>query len=187
LNELTVLLQAWSNGDRSAIDSLTPLVYEELHRAARRYMAREKPGHILQATGLVNETYVRLVKLKKIDFKDRGHFYAVCARIMRHVLTDHARSKTGEGGTFPSAEITLREHAAENCEIDLLILDQALNRLASLDQRQSQVVQLRYFVGLTIAEIAELLQVSERTVKNDWLLAKLWLLRELGGGNPDGE
>jgi RNA polymerase sigma-70 factor (ECF subfamily) len=180
-DDLTLLLRAWSNGDRRAMDSLTPLVYQELHRAARRYMAREKPGHILQATGLVNETYLRLATIKKIDWQDRGHFYAVCARLMRHILTDHARSRPRIGGE-EIQPVPLQEPAAIQDRIDFVYLDEALSRLAAIDKRQSQVVQLRFFVGLTVNEIAEVLEISERTVKNDWMLAKLWLLRELSRG-----
>jgi RNA polymerase sigma-70 factor, ECF subfamily len=186
-NEITDLLHAWSNGDRSAMEALVPLVYEELHRAARRYMARENPGHTLQATSLINETYLRLARLEKIDWQDRGHFFAICARLMRRILTDHARSRPHIGGariqtlSLEEAELPLRRG------LDFSALDDALNALAAIDERQSQVVQLRFFVGLSIKETAEVLRVSERTVKQDWLFAKLWLLRELNRGKSHGK
>lgn len=185
-NEITRLLHAWSSGDHSAMDSLVPLVYEELHRAAHRYMARENPGHTLQTTALINETYLRLARLEKIDWQNRGHFFAICARLMRRILTDYARSRPHLSGeriqtlSFEDAEF-LTAHRG----LDFSALDDALNALSAIDDRQSQVVQLRFFVGLSIKETAKVLNVSERTVKQDWQFAKLWLLRELTAGQAE--
>jgi RNA polymerase sigma factor (TIGR02999 family) len=187
-SEITTLLRAWSGGDRNAMETLVPLVYHELHRAARRYMARENPGHTLQTTGLVNETYLRLSKLEGVDWQSRGHFFAICARLMRHILTDYARARPHLKGGQRAQSLPLEEAAplALTPSLDFVALDEALNRLAAIDERQSQVVQLRFFVGLSVKETAEVLKVSERTVKQDWMFAKLWLLRELGRSRNDG-
>jgi RNA polymerase sigma-70 factor, ECF subfamily len=187
-NDVTLLLRAWSRGDRSAIEALVPLVYKELHRAAYRYLARENPNHTLQATGLINETYLRLAKMEGFDWQNRGHFYAVCARLMRRILTDHARARPHlQDGQKPRF-VPLQEAGflASDPPIDFVALDEALNSLALIDERQCQVVQLRYFMGLSVKETAEVLGVSERTIKQDWTLAKLWLLRELKRGGHNG-
>jgi RNA polymerase sigma factor (TIGR02999 family) len=178
--DITTLLRAWSHGDNDAMEALMPLVYAELHRTAQRYMARENCAHTLQTTGLINETYLRLCKLEGVDWQSRGHFYAICARMMRRILTDYARSRPrAEGGRQPRY-IPLDEAEPElPMEMDFVALDDALNALAAIDERQSQVVQLRFFVGLSVKEAADVLGVSERTVKQDWTFAKLWLLREL--------
>jgi len=182
-NEITYLLRAWSNGDRSAMEALVPLVYEELHRAARRYMAGENPGHTLQATSLLNETYLRLARLEKIDWQNRGHFFAICARLMRRILTDYARSRPhANGEKIRYIPLEEAEFLPLRPSVDFSALDDALNSLAAIDERQSQVVQLRFFVGLSVKETADVLKVSERTVKQDWKFAKLWLLRELSRG-----
>jgi RNA polymerase sigma factor (TIGR02999 family) len=186
---ITCLLRAWTNGDHNAREALTPLVYKELYRTARRYMARENPGHTLQTTGLIGETYLRLSKLEGIDWQNRGHFYAICARIMRRILTDYARARPHlEGGLAPQyLPLDEAEALAGEPNVDLVALDDALNALSAIDERQSQVVQLRFFVGLSVKETAEVLGVSERTVKQDWLFAKLWLLRELSKSQSDGK
>jgi RNA polymerase sigma-70 factor, ECF subfamily len=178
---ITLLLRAWSEGDAEALQRLTPLVYQELHRTARRYMAREKAGHILQSTALVNETYLQLAKLGGMNFQDRAHFFAICARLMRRILTDHARSHLSLKAGGGALHVPLDEAAAGSLDpkLDLLALDDALNHLAAIDERQSQVVQMRFFLGLSVKETADILNVSERTVKADWTHAKLWLLREL--------
>jgi RNA polymerase sigma factor (TIGR02999 family) len=188
-NEITHLLRAWSNGDRNAMEALVPLVYEELHRAARRYMAGENPGHTLQSTTLINETYLRLARLEKIDWQNRGHFFAICARLMRRILTDHARSRPRVQGGEKAQYVALEEAEVPPMHrgLDFSALDDALNALAAIDERQSQVVQLRFFVGLSVKETAEVLKVSERTVKQDWQFAKLWLLRELTAGQAEKE
>jgi RNA polymerase sigma-70 factor, ECF subfamily len=187
-NDVTLLLRAWSNGDQNAIEALLPLVYKELHRAAYRYLARENPNHTLQATGLINETYLRLAKMEGFEWQNRGHFYAVCARLMRHILTDYARARPHVGDGEKARFVPLQEAGfpAPDQSVDFIALDEALNRLAEIDERQCQVVQLRYFVGLSVKEAAEVLGVSERTIKQDWTLAKLWLLRELERGGRSG-
>jgi RNA polymerase sigma-70 factor (ECF subfamily) len=177
---ITTLLHAWSRGDSEAMDALVPLVHTELYRTAQRYMARENREHILQTTGLINETYVRLCKLEGVEWQNRGHFFAVCARMMRRILTDYARSRPRVEGGRPPRYIPLDEAEPElPIDMDFVALDDALNALAAIDERQSQVVQLRFFVGLSVKEAADVLGVSERTVKQDWTFAKLWLLREL--------
>lgn len=182
---ITLLLRAWSTGDEQALNRLTPLVYRDLYRTAQRYMAAEKPGHILQNTALVNETYLQLARLGEIDWQDRGHFFAMCARVMRHVLAQYARDRLSLKGGGGAQLLPLDESLValpDPCP-DLVALDDALGRLAALDERKSQVVELRVFVGLSVEEIANLLKISEGTVKRDWRLAKAWLLRELNDGN----
>ena len=181
-HEVTQLLRAWSDGDSRALEKVTPLVYEELHRAANRHMAREQPAHLLQTTALINEVYLRLVDLREVSWQDRAHFLAICARLMRRILTDAARSrrylKRGGGAQQISLDETLAV-SREPCA-DLVALDDALKGLAVVDQRKSQVVELRFFGGLSLEETAEVLKVSRQTVLRDWGLAKVWLLRELG-------
>ncbi len=181
--EITQLLQAWSSGDEGALEKLTPLVYEELHRAAQRCMAHESPGHTLQTTALINEVYVRLVDVREVSWQNRAHFFALCAKLMRRILTDFARSRRylrcGGGAQHVSLDDALV--VSQEPRADLLDLDHALDRLAVLDQRKSQVVELRFFGGLSVEETAEVLKVSQETVWRDWRLAKDWLLRELGG------
>ena len=184
--EITTLLKAWSEGDRSALDRLTPLVYDELRYLAHRYMRRERGGHTLQTTGLVNEAFVRLVDVKGIALKDRAHFLAFAARIMRRVLVEAARARTSikrggdlvredhSGGVDLDALSHSRNRAAELCR-----LDDALEALASLDPRRAQVIELRFFGGLTVEETADVLKVSRQTVLRDWQLARAWLCREL--------
>ena len=182
-HEVTQLLKAWSGGDQEALEKLTPLVYAELRRAAHRYMAQERPGHTLQTTALVNEVYLRLVDVRRVSWQDRAHFLAVCARLMRRVLTDFARSRgyLKRGGDSPrvaldEALLVSREPAA-----DLIALDDGLKALAAFDPRKSQVVELRFFGGLSVEETAEVLKVSSETVKRDWRLARVWLLEEMNG------
>jgi RNA polymerase sigma factor (TIGR02999 family) len=186
-NDLTKLLRAWSAGDQRALNGLTPIVYDELRRLAHRYMKRERPGHTLQTTALVNEAYMRLVDYKRMQWQDRAHFFAVSAQVMRRILVDHARSlniKRGRG----VQHLTLDEVAvvAGDRTSDLLALDEALNELARLDPRKVQIVEMRFFGGLSAEETAEVLKVSPATVRRDWSIAKLWLYRELGGGDADG-
>jgi RNA polymerase sigma-70 factor, ECF subfamily len=183
VNEITQLLRAWSGGDQAALEKLTPLVYEELHRAAHRYMAQERPGHMLQTTALVNEVYVRLVDIRKVTWQDRAHFLAVCARLMRRVLTDFARSRgyLKRGGDSPPVALDEALIVSREPPVDLVALDDGLNALAAIDLRKSQVVELRFFGGLSVDETAEVLKVSPKTVDRDWKLARLWLLREMNG------
>lgn len=183
-HEVTQLLRAWSSGDAQALDKLTPLVYEELHRRARYYVARENPGHTIETTALINEVYLRLVDVRGVSWQDRAHFLAVCARMMRRILTDFARSRNYQKRGGAAAEVTFDEQlvVSKSPSPDLVKLDDALTGLASFDQRKCQVVELRFFGGLSVQETAEVLKVSEETVKRDWRLAKLWLLREMSGG-----
>ena len=185
--EITRLLKAWGRGDSAALDRLTPLVYEQLHRMARRYMRNERPGHTLQATALVNEAFLRLVDTRDLDWTDRAHFYAVCARVMRRILVDGARSRASikRGGQADRAEYTtainLDDLPTPGAEISAQVcaLDEALNTLAQIDPRRAQVVELRFFGGLTVEETGQVLQVSPQTVMRDWRLARAWLAREL--------
>jgi RNA polymerase sigma-70 factor (ECF subfamily) len=180
-NEVTRLLQAWRAGDDRALEQLMPLVYDELHRLARRYMAAEQSGHTLQTTALVHEVYLRLVDAKNVDWQNRVHFYAICARLMRRILVDFARSRNYQKRGPHFAHIQLEEAATVSAVVgsELLAVDEALKQLAAVDTRKSEVVELRFFGGLTVEEIAVALQVSPETVMRDWKLAKAWLLREL--------
>jgi RNA polymerase sigma factor (TIGR02999 family) len=187
-HEITRLLQAWSGGDAQALDRLTPLVYNELHRTAQRYMARERADHTLQATALIDEVYVRLVDCDRVTWLDRKHFFAVCARLMRRILTDFARSRHYQKRGAGAQKITFDESlyiGGEPAE-ELVILDDALRGLAMVDKRKSDVVELRFFGGLSVKEAAAVLNVSDETVKRDWRLAKLWLLREMSAERRDG-
>jgi len=187
-HELTQLLQAWSGGDERALEKLTPLVFEELRRIAHSYMAREGSGHTLQTTALVNEVYIRLAEAKELDWQNRSHFFAVCAKLMRRILVDFARSRRSLKRGGGAAEIPFDEAfiALGAPSSDLLSLDEALNRLAEFDPRKSQVVELRFFGGLNVEETAEVLKVSPETVLRDWRLAKAWLFRALTGESRDG-
>jgi RNA polymerase sigma factor (TIGR02999 family) len=180
-HDVTLLLQAWGGGDKKALDRLTPLVYRELRRIASRMMAAERPNHTLQATALVNEAYVRLVDTQQVSWQDRAHFFALCARAMREILIDHARSRGSakRGGGEVAIELDEGLAAAPSPEANLLELDDALKRLAEIDARKSQVVELRFFGGLNLEETAEALKVSTKTVQRDWDLARGWLYREL--------
>jgi RNA polymerase sigma-70 factor (ECF subfamily) len=186
--QITELLVAWGDGDRVALEKLTPLVYNELHRLAHLYMGRERPDHTLQTSALVNEAYIRLIDWKQVRWQNRAHFFAVSAQLMRRILVDFARSrdyaKRG-GGVRP---VSLEEAAVVAGErgTDLVALDEALTALTALDERQSRVVELRFFGGLTLEEIAEVLQVSVGTVRRDWSLARAWLHRELSRPRPGG-
>lgn len=187
-HQITGLLRSWSNGDEQALERLTPLVYDELHRTAERYMGREHPGHTLQATALINEVYLRLVDLTDIEWRDRAHFFALCAGMMRRILIDFARSRKYQKRGGDAQRITFDESlvVSQDPPASFVALDDALNSLAGVDQRKSQVVELRFFGGLSVEETAEVLKVSGETVKRDWRLAKLWLLRELSAEKGDG-
>jgi|SRR5215813_2944490 len=179
--EITQLLLAWSCGDESALTKLAPLVYEELHRLAHHYMSQERVGHTLQTTALVNEAYVRLIDWKNLRWQNRAHFFAVSAQLMRHILVDFARARNYDkrGGGARRVELDDVAVTADDKSTDLLALDEALKALAKLDERQSRVVELRFFGGLTNDEVAEVLKVSEPTVRRDWSLARAWLYRNL--------
>ena len=186
-HEITRLLRAWSTGDREALGKLTPLIHEELHRAAHHYMIREKPGHTLQTTALVNEAYVRLMDGSGTDWRDRAHFFDVCAQLMRHILTDYARSRQSakRGGAAPHVSLDGAAVVSSEPTEDLLAIDNALKKLAEFDPRKSQIVELRFFGGLDMEETAEVLKVSTATVSRDWKLAKTWLLQELNPQQRD--
>jgi len=175
--EITQLLRDWRNGDASALDRLIPLVYDELRRAAKRQMALQSPGHTLQTTAVINEVYLRLVDSPDIEWQDRAHFVSFCAAVMRNILVDHFRRRRRQS-PLDEAEAEPQEQ-----DISLLRLDDALNDLAKLDPRASQVVNLKFFGGLTMEEIAEALNVSLPTVNRDWRRAKRWLKAELEGGS----
>ena len=182
-SEVTQLLLAWSDGDDAALEKLIPLVYDELRRLARRYMVRERSGHTLQTTALVNEAYLRLVDLKEVQWQNRAHFFAVSAKLMRHILVDFARSRgyKKRGGGAPQIPIDQALEVSVDEPEDLIRLDDALNSLAQFDERKSRVVELRFFGGLSVEETAHVLKVSPDTVMRDWKMAKVWLLRELSG------
>jgi RNA polymerase sigma-70 factor (ECF subfamily) len=187
VHEITDLLVAWNDGDQVAMEKLTPLVYQELHRLAQGYLRGERAGHTLQTTALVHEAYLRLVDTSRMRWQNRAHFFAVSAQLMRHILVDFARAhrtfKRGGDAQHVSLDEALTVAAGHNAE--LVALDDALKDLARLDERQSKVVELRFFGGLTEAEIAEVLRISPRTVSSDWNLARSWLLRELSRRERD--
>jgi RNA polymerase sigma factor (TIGR02999 family) len=188
--DISTLLRAWSDGDRNALERLTPIVYDELHRLARRYMRRERPGQTLQTTALVNEAYMRLVDYSRMQWQDRAHFFAVSSQLMRRILVDRARRRNlKRGGGAP--HVSLDEVAVvggwdADSGGNLAALDDALNALALLDPRKVQVVEMRFFGGLTLEETAEVLKVSPVTVRRDLRTAKAWLFRELTGVTDDG-
>jgi RNA polymerase sigma factor (TIGR02999 family) len=181
----TGLLLKWGQGDATALNQLIPLVQKELRHIAQRCMAGERAGHSLQATALVNEAYLRLINATQVQWQDRAHFLAVAARVMRRILVDHARSRHYQKRGGDAARVTFDEAllVADEPSQDLVALDVALSALAEVDLRKSQVVEMRFFAGLTLEETAEALQVSRDTVKRDWKIAKLWLLRELRGAS----
>jgi RNA polymerase sigma-70 factor (ECF subfamily) len=183
-NQITQLLQSWNQGDQSAIEKLVPLVYDELHRLAQRYMSDERPGHTLQPTALVNEAYLRLVDSAHADWESRAHFFAVCAQVMRRVLVDWARSRQAlkRGGDVCVLDLDEALATTKQPGTNLVALDDALNTLAAVDPRKAQVVELRFFGGLNVKEVADILKVSPETVQRDWKLAKSWLRRELSRG-----
>jgi RNA polymerase sigma factor (TIGR02999 family) len=185
--EITQLLLAWGRGEQAALDQLTPLVYDELRRLAHRYMRREQPGHTLQTSALVNEVYLRLVDSSHVRWQNRVHFFAVSAQLMRRILVDFARSRHNlkRGGNVQRVSLNEALLVSHESSTDLVALDDALKALAALDARQSQVVELRFFGGLSVEETAEVLQVSEGTVRRDWSLAKAWLHRELNKEEDD--
>jgi RNA polymerase sigma factor (TIGR02999 family) len=180
---VTALLRAWGDGDDGALEQLTPLVEAELRRLARGYMGRERRGHTLQATALVNEAFLRLTDTRRIRWQDRAHFLGISARLMRRVLVDHARARGYRKRGGGAQRVTLSEGLATSPEpaLDIVALDRALEALAAVDARKSRTIELRFFGGLSVEETAEVLHVSPDTVKRDWRLAKLWLLRELEG------
>ena len=186
-DDVSAILRAWSDGDQQALDRLTPIVYDELRRLARRYMRRERPGHSLQTSALVNEAYMRLVDYKRMQWQNRAHFFAVSAQLMRRILVDHARRRNlKRGGGVPHVSLDDAATVTDDAATDLVALDDAMNTLARLDPRKVRVVEMRFFGGLSVEETAEVLKVSPITVMRDWSSAKAWLYRELTGGTDDG-
>lgn len=178
---LTNLLAAWSDGDEIALEQLTPIVYQELHRIAHNYMRKENGGHDLQTTALVNEAYLRLVGQRQIQWQNRSHFFAIASTIMRRILVDYARSNLYQkrGGGAVHVSLSQAEFISPEKHLDVVALDEALQSLAKIDERRSRVVELRFFAGLDVRETADILKVSVDTVMRDWNLAKAWLKREL--------
>ena len=179
--EVTQLLVDWGNGDKAALDRLTPLVHEELHRLAHRHMRLERPNHTLQTTALVNEAYVRLVDQRNLHWKNRAHFFSIASRLMRRILVDLARAHYGpkRGGGVPQVSLDEAAILSQERAGELVALDEALTRLAKMDERKSKVVELRFFGGMSVEETAEALGVSPITIKRDWSTAKAWLYREI--------
>jgi RNA polymerase sigma factor (TIGR02999 family) len=186
-HDVTRLLRAWANGTQSALEALTPLVYAELRRLAASYLRSEAPGHTLQPTALVHEAFLRLVGRNAPDCQNRSQFYGVAAHLMRQILIDHARGRQAMKRGGPVAHYSLEEDLVVSPErdTDLVALDEALERLAAVDPRKSQVVELRFFGGLSVEETAEVLKVSEKTVRREWQFAKAWLLHELSAEKGD--
>jgi RNA polymerase sigma-70 factor (ECF subfamily) len=187
-HEVTQLLKAWTTGDEQALEKLTPLVYEQLRRVAQRHMAGQRPGHVLQTTALVNEVYLQLLDCGQMNWQDRAHFFAMSAQLMRRILIDFARSRGSQkrGGDVLHVSLDEAPSVCKEPDPNLLALDDALKALATVDERKSKVVELRFFGGLSVEETAAVLKVSPETVMRDWRLAKLWLLRELSEGNGRG-
>lgn len=188
-NEISQLLRAWSDGDQAALEQLTPIVYAELHRLARHYLGREGGRQSIQATELVNEAYLRLVDCKDVRWQNRAHFFALAARMMRRILVDFARTRgrAKRGGEFERVSLDQAAELTVEPPADLVALDEALDSLAALDLRKAQVVELRFFGGLTVDETAEALKVSPETVMREWSLARAWLLRALSLDQASGE
>jgi RNA polymerase sigma-70 factor, ECF subfamily len=183
-HNITQLLRAWGDGDQSALEELTPLVYDELHSLARRQMFREKEGHTLQATALIHEVYLRLVDFQNVRWQDRAHFFAVCARLMRRILIDFARSHDSLKRGGNEGKLALDDGLIVSADVpaELMDLEHALTKLARDDPRKGSVVELRFFGGLTVKETAEVLKISPDTVMRDWSIARAWLLREMDEG-----
>jgi RNA polymerase sigma-70 factor (ECF subfamily) len=179
--KVTQLLKAWSAGDQAALDKLAPAVHNELRRMARNYMRRERQGHTLQATALVNEAYLRLVDIAGVNWQDRAHFFAVSAQMMRRILVDAARARGTEkrGGPMPRVDLDDIPAVASGKAAELVALDDALKELAKFDPRKAQVIELRFFGGLSVEESAVVLKISPQSVMRDWKLAKAWMMREL--------
>jgi RNA polymerase sigma-70 factor, ECF subfamily len=185
--DVNTLLRAWSDGDQSALEKLAPIVYDELRRLARHYMRQERPGHSLQTTALVNEAYLRLVDYKRMRWNNRAHFFAVSAQLMRRILVDHARRHNlKRGGDVQHLSLEDTAVVGTGRGEDLVALDNAMQALGRIDSRKAQVIELRFFGGLSVEETAEVLKVSPVTVMRDWSTARAWLHREMSGGAHDG-
>ena len=180
--DVTTLLHAWADGEDAALEQLLPLVEMELRRLARGYLRRERQGHTLQPTALVNEAFMRILDAKNLRWNDRSHFMSIAARLMRRVLVDHARARTSQKRAFDAADVTTLEEA-NTPSLNVIAVDRALEALAAVDPRKARVVELRFFGGLSVEETADVLHLSAETIKRDWRLAKVWLSRELGGAS----
>ena len=187
-HQVTQLLQAWKEGEEGALERLVPLVYQELHRLAQTYMAHERPGHILQTTALVNEAYLRLIETEQANWRNRAHFFAACSQVMRRILVDWARNRQALKRAGGIAPLQLEEAlvVAAEPDVDIAALDDAIGALAALDARKGQVVEMRFFGGLSVEETADVLRISVETVMRDWKFAKSWLRRELRKEACDG-
>ena len=180
--DVTTLLIDWSRGDKAALERLTPLVYDELRRLAKRYLRQERSGHTLQSTALANEAFLRLVDQSQVQWQNRAHFFGVAAQMIRRILVDYARARRTDkrGGGFTQLSLDDAIGVPETRSVELIALDEALDELARLDVKQGRIVELRFFVGLSVEETAEVIGVSPATVKREWTSAKAWLFRELG-------
>jgi RNA polymerase sigma factor (TIGR02999 family) len=187
VGDISRLLRAWSDGDQEALKSLIPIVYSELHGLARRYLRRERAGHSLQSSALVNEAYLRLVDYKRMQWQDRSHFFAVSSQVMRRILVDHARRHNlKRGGNVQHVSLDEVAVVGGDQDVDLVVLDRALDRLERIDPRKMRIVEMRFFGGLSVEETAEALRLSTITIKREWRSAKAWLYRELTGVTSDG-
>lgn len=186
-HEVTQMLLAWNDGDENALERLIPYVEAELHRLAQYYLSRERPGHTLQATALVNEAFLRLIDSQSVQWQNRAHFFGITAQVMRRILVDHARRRRNQkrGGELLRVSLVEAENVAGGRDTSVIALDEALQLLAEFDQRKSRIVELKFFGGLSEEEIAEVLQVSLRTVQRDWNLARAWLFKELSKEDSD--
>jgi len=187
LSGITELLIDWNRGDKGALDRLMPIVYNELRVVARHHLSLEDREHTLQSAALVNETYIRLVDQERVQWRNRAHFFAISARMMRRILVDHARQRRAEkrGGIAPRLSLDESAGVAKHTDLDLVALDQAMEALSRLDPQQARVIELRFFGGLTIEEISEALDISAATVTRDWVTAKAWLFSQLKESSPD--
>lgn len=178
---ITAKLQSWNSGNKSAAEELMPLVYDELHRVAANYLRKERSDHTLQPTALVNEAYLKLVDISSVEWNDRAHFFAVSSNVMRRILVDYARAQKTDkrGGDAKKVDLDEAISFSKEKEIDLLALNDALERLEEIDERQSRIVEMRFFGGLSVEETAEVLKVSKRTIKREWAMAKAWLFQQM--------
>lgn len=189
MSQITEILLKWSQGNKAALEELIPLVYDNLHKIAQRYLKHENPNHTIQTTALVNEAYLKLVEQKYVQWQNRQHFFAIAAKIMRRILINYARDKKAEkrGGARYKVSLSEDLKAYEPPNIDLLLLDQALTKLAEIDARKSDLIELRFFTGISLEEVAETLGISLATAKRDWRMAKAWLYREIMQSEPKGD
>jgi RNA polymerase sigma factor (TIGR02999 family) len=181
--EITRILKSWSGGNREAVDDLIPLVYDELHKVAAHYLRRQRSDHTLQPTALVNEAYLKLIDISNVNWHDRAHFFAVASQTMRHILVDHARAQMREkrgGGVVQKLSLDEAVSFSKDKDVDVLLLDEALRELATIDEQQCKIVELRFFGGLTVEETAVVLKISPATVKREWRIAKAWLFKKMG-------